>query len=227
MEGVTIPIDDAFEVGGERLFLPSGPSASLEETANCRCYVAYGVGDMTDREEALRHETPQEEAARRFRGDREFIYDAEGGLWINGYVPRRDGKPAENSGVTIGAGVDLGHQTEAGLRALNVDREVLEKVKPYLGRIREDADQYLKRNPLTLSREDAVGLTDRVHDGIIGDMARRYNRASEFDFYDLPSDAQTVIADVAIQYGPDMKKKTPKFWRFVTDGEWDKGSRRT
>jgi len=43
MEGVTISIDDEFEVGGERLFLPSDPSAALEETANCRCYVAYGV----------------------------------------------------------------------------------------------------------------------------------------------------------------------------------------
>jgi hypothetical protein len=45
MEGVTVGIDDEFEVSRERLFLPSDPSASLEETANCRCYVAYGVGD--------------------------------------------------------------------------------------------------------------------------------------------------------------------------------------
>src|SRR5690606_7938506 len=88
MEGVTIPVDDEFEVGGERLFLPSDPSASLEETASCRCYVAYGTGDMMtpDRDTVQRRETPQEEAARRFAGDRAFIYEREGGLWTNGYA---------------------------------------------------------------------------------------------------------------------------------------------
>jgi hypothetical protein len=45
MEGVTVGTDEEFEVGGQRLFLPSDPSAVLEETANCRCYVAYGVGE--------------------------------------------------------------------------------------------------------------------------------------------------------------------------------------
>ena len=43
MEGVTIPIDESFEVSGERLFLPSDPAGSLDETANCRCYVTYSV----------------------------------------------------------------------------------------------------------------------------------------------------------------------------------------
>ena len=103
MEGVTIPIGDEFEVGGERLFLPGDPSASLEETANCRCYVAYGMEDMTEQEDVQLRETPQEEAAQWFRGNRRFIYDREGGLWTNGYVPEdEDGEPIGNSGVTIG-----------------------------------------------------------------------------------------------------------------------------
>jgi len=181
---------------------------------------------MTDQDDTRRHETPQEEAARRFRGDREFIYDAEGGLWTRGYVPEdNNGKPIGNSGTTIGAGVDLGHQREAGLRALNVDEGVLEKIKPYLGRTREDAQRALAERPLNLSREEAIDLTDRVHDGIIGDMAWRYDRDSQFNFYELPPEAQTVIADVAIQYGPDLADPfdgTPRFWRFVTEGEWDK-----
>jgi hypothetical protein len=39
--GKVIHIDDAFAVGGEKLFLPSDPSASLTNTANCRCWVKY------------------------------------------------------------------------------------------------------------------------------------------------------------------------------------------
>lgn len=34
-------IDSPFVVGGERLFLPSDPGASLHQTANCRCLVRY------------------------------------------------------------------------------------------------------------------------------------------------------------------------------------------
>ncbi len=63
----------------------------------------------------------------------------------------------------------------------------------------------------------------RVHDAIIRDVARRYDRASAFRFADLPAEAQTVIADVAIQFGPDLadrERGTPRFWRFVTRGEW-------
>ncbi len=41
MEGVAVPIDSPFIVNGERLRLPSDPNGSLEETANCRCFVEY------------------------------------------------------------------------------------------------------------------------------------------------------------------------------------------
>lgn len=41
IDGTVIPIDDDFSVGGERLFLPSDPSASLTQTANCRCTVEF------------------------------------------------------------------------------------------------------------------------------------------------------------------------------------------
>ncbi len=67
---------------------------------------------------------------------------------------------------------------------------------------------------------EARDLTDRVHDAIIRDVARRYDRASAFRFADLPAAAQTVIADVAIQFGPNLRRWTPDFWRQVTSGEW-------
>lgn len=36
-----VKIDEKFRVGGEELFLPNDPIASLSETANCRCSVKY------------------------------------------------------------------------------------------------------------------------------------------------------------------------------------------
>ena len=43
--GQKVEIDDKFRVGGEELFLPSDPEASLGETANCRCSVKFIGGD--------------------------------------------------------------------------------------------------------------------------------------------------------------------------------------
>ncbi len=66
-------------------------------------------------------------------------------------------------------------------------------------------------------------LTDRVHDGIIRQVAARYDAASDgVRFADLPAEAQTVIADIAIQFGPNLDRATPRFWRFVTTGDWEK-----
>jgi len=45
MDGVRVDIDEAFTVGGERLFLPSDPDAAFDETANCRCFVEYVTDD--------------------------------------------------------------------------------------------------------------------------------------------------------------------------------------
>ncbi len=42
--GAALPINADFEVGGERLFLPSDPKGSLAETAGCRCVVDYMEG---------------------------------------------------------------------------------------------------------------------------------------------------------------------------------------
>lgn len=36
-----VKIDEKFHIGGEKLFLPNDPIASLNETANCRCSVKY------------------------------------------------------------------------------------------------------------------------------------------------------------------------------------------
>jgi len=210
MEGVRVPIDAAFAVAGERLFLPCDPDGSFEETAGCRCFVEF-----VDAASLL----PE------FRGDRAFIEAEEGGLLTEATIPERDGEILGQSGVTIGAGVDLGQQSEEGLRRLGVDEAIIEKVRPFLGLRREDAARALDARPLTLETVEARELTDKVHNDIIRRVAANFDRDSAFRFFDLPPEAQTVIADVAIQFGPglaDPEEGTPRFWGFVTRGEWEK-----
>ncbi len=43
--GQKVGIDENFRVGGDALFLPGDPEASLSETANCRCSVEYVGGE--------------------------------------------------------------------------------------------------------------------------------------------------------------------------------------
>lgn len=41
LEGVTIPIDDYFDVGGSYMLYPGDPEGDPKETANCRCVLEY------------------------------------------------------------------------------------------------------------------------------------------------------------------------------------------
>jgi len=57
-----VGIDEAFRVGGEDLFLPNDPEASLSETANCRCsvkYVGKNISNVSE-EDDIRRRTERE-----------------------------------------------------------------------------------------------------------------------------------------------------------------------
>jgi len=73
MEGVRVPIDAAFAVAGERLFLPCDPDGSFEETAGCRCFVEFAdAGEGLDTNEA---ETVEPRPIK--RGDNAVLTDEE------------------------------------------------------------------------------------------------------------------------------------------------------
>jgi len=103
-----------------------------------------------------------------------------------------------------------------------VEEAILEKLRPFLGIQGAAAQRALAEDPLRLSEAEAGELSNKVLNDIIRRVAANFNADSPFDFFELPPEAQTVIADVAIQFGPNLKTATPDFWRFVTRGEWDK-----
>ncbi|WP_437927534.1 pesticin C-terminus-like muramidase [Sorangium sp. So ce291] len=147
--------------------------------------------------------------------DWKFISEREGGQRLEGYVPK-----AGSSGVTIATGFDIGARNKRDLERLELSIDLVEKLLPYCGRQRPDADKYLKEHPLKITNTEAGAIDRAVKKSALNSLVESYNRDSpETQFDELPSAAQTVIASVWFQYG-SLNKKTSSFWRFVTKQQW-------
>lgn len=157
------------------------------------------------------------------RIDHDFIRKLEG-FKVTGYVPMTaDGQePLGRSGVTIGSGVDLGAWSEAKLLAIGIPASVVARLEPYLGLTGWPAIHALQQAPLVLTAEEAKTLSDTITDLIVDELAGRYDKAAkDLKFDDLPLATRTVIASVAFQYGTNLARRTPEFWKQVTTGDWD------
>ena len=142
-------------------------------------------------------------------------------LATNGFIPvGNDGDPLENSGVTIGYGVDLEGKTEAGLKADGVDADTLRLLLPYLGLKTYEAAAALQDNPLTLTADQATQLTQAVLNENIQHVAGIYDAATDPGTFEaLPADTQTAIADIGYQYY-SLPKTAPVYWSYITTGQW-------
>lgn len=154
------------------------------------------------------------------RMDTGFHVANEGGDQPVGYVPSSGGVPLGASGVTIGIGVDLGQRNLADLQRLQLSGPLRNILTPYLGLQGASAQAYLTAHPLTLSPTARYALNLAVHTEIYSNIALSFNSASSLDFFRLPGAIQTVIADVGIQYGPNLGARAPTFWSHVVNGRW-------
>ena len=164
-----------------------------------------------------------------YRIDLQFLSRLEGSVSC-GYVPSyrrgpRKGEAIGQSGVTIGIGCDLGGRSEADLRRLGLPADLVEKLKPYLGKRREEAQQALASRPLRLSDGEAALLSAAIAGEIFARLAARYNQAigdvrGTRRFHELPWQAQTAIASVAYQYGDNLPRATPRFWAKALAQDW-------
>jgi lysozyme-like predicted toxin len=157
--------------------------------------------------------------------DLSFLH-AQEGYETNGYVPEKNGVAIDNSGVTIGAGVDLGQMNDYDLNQLiknhGLDPVLAQKVKPYLGLKRGQAQTYLAQNPITLTKPEAEQLTDAKYSKIAGDLIKRYDAemaktGSSSTFASLPDKLKTVALSVALQHGPALDLATRRFWSALTN----------
>jgi hypothetical protein len=157
-------------------------------------------------------------AKKKTRVDWGFIEDREGNT-TRGYVPTdKAGDVLGHSGVTIGAGVDLGSRSEQSLRDIGVKESTIKTLLPYLGKQKADALKYLDSNPISLSDDDTTQLNKSVKQQELENVRRQFNRDSATDLADLTPAQQTAITSLMFQYG--SSSRVPTAWGHATKGRW-------
>jgi hypothetical protein len=122
----------------------------------------------------------------------------------------RVGESLNRAGVTVGAGVDLGQKSEseinelvnggvsgAGLLNAEQAQALKDKLKPYAGKTRTEACQYLRMHPLTLSQNEVdtlnySSLKDHLKKAV-KKYERRRDRLRGVSFDELDREEQTTV----------------------------------
>lgn len=147
----------------------------------------------------------------------EFIGALEGAAVLTGYVPNPEGS---QSGVTCATGFDLGGRTVADLRAMGLSPGLVAKLAPYLGKKKGEAVAKLKEKPLKLTIDECKLIDAASHKSSVEEIQRVYDKASDVKFMDLPAAPRTVIASVAFQYGANLARSCPRFWKQAITQDW-------
>ncbi|MGJ0430551.1 pesticin C-terminus-like muramidase [Methylobacter sp.] len=122
----------------------------------------------------------------------------------------RVGESLNRAGVTVGAGVDLGQKSEteindlvnggvsgAGLLNAEQAQALKDKLKPYAGKTRAEACQYLRMHPLTLNQNEVdtlnySSLKDHLKRAVEQYESRR-DRLRGVSFDELDREEQTTV----------------------------------
>ena len=128
--------------------------------------------------------------------------------------PSMTGMPGNNSGVTIGAGVDFGSKTDAKQRGaikksakasgLLTDAEadqLADKLKPYYGLKRTEACSYLRAHPLNLSQKEIDVLNFESFMSQTDETIRQYKSKSNKEWTDLTEEEQTLLFSQKYHHG--------------------------
>jgi Bacterial toxin homologue of phage lysozyme, C-term len=154
--------------------------------------------------------------------DWDFVRQHEGD-GTSAYVPRRDGTFDQNSGITVAHGVDLGGQTPEHMTRMGLPENLVRTLTPYTGLHGAEGARYVRDHPLRISAEQQAVLDAYVFNDTYRGIADQFDRAARngTSFGDLPREAQTVVVDLAHQYGPGAPTQAPNFWQQVTQGQWE------
>ena len=144
------------------------------------------------------------------------------GFTLCGYVPidPGSGKVLGHSGVTIGAGVDLGSKSRASLTSL--PSRLVDKLEPYVGLKQNLAVCAAIERPLRLTLAEANTLTYAVRKDVVNEVSESYDsekEENELAFALLPRGIRTAIVSVWYQLG--TPRKFSRFWSFVKKNDWN------
>lgn len=91
--------------------------------------------------------------------DYDFISAREGGRRTDGYVPAA---AESKSGVTVATGFDLGARNLSDINQLGLDKTLVDKLRPYLGKQKKAATELLATSPLTLTAAETEQIDKAV-----------------------------------------------------------------
>lgn len=143
------------------------------------------------------------------------------------------------SGVTVGAGFDLGQIREgpagtATLRKYGFPEPLVQKLSPYLGLKRRDAYHALGKKPLTLSDRELDFINRQVMT-LYGNKCivqwdkvtreKRKKGVNRLYFHELTSGQQTIIFSRYYHQGPGWRERNKEMYRSMSNNDWDEVAR--
>lgn len=147
-----------------------------------------------------------------------FLRQVEGGSIAEAYVPISKGQPIQNSGVTLGTGVDLGQQSEEGLLKMGLPSRLVGLLKPYLGLKREAAVAKIRVQPLRLNAHDLKILDSSVIGHYIRQTSQHFDHeAGKEAFAQRPKELQAVATSLHYQLG--SPRSYPKTWSYLVQSK--------
>ncbi|MFZ4701274.1 MAG: pesticin C-terminus-like muramidase [Candidatus Methylumidiphilus sp.] len=129
------------------------------------------------------------------------------------------GNYKNNSGVTVGMGVDLGAKSESeienlvnkgakgtGLLTEEQAKSLQDRLKPYAGKKRSEACQYLRMHPLTLNQSELDVLNYSSVKSNLITASNQYGNKTGKSFGDLGEEEQTLVLSKVYHTGSIQKK---------------------
>lgn len=138
------------------------------------------------------------------------------GLPLGGVIPvdRRTDEPLGHSGTTFSAGVDIGQVDKRELSRLTDGYpQLYTKLEPFIGKRGAQAQQALQQYPTQLTPEEAEILCYRKYNAIADRLVKNHDKIKgEGSFAKHSRAVKTIVLSVAVQYGANLAKRTPRFW---------------
>lgn len=143
--------------------------------------------------------------------DFNLIKSLEGNVLI-GYVPSdKNGTPIGQSGVTVGAGFDIGQHSIKELHEIGFSDTLITKLSPYCGLKKWNAVTAIHHKPLIVTSEEADTINSLVS---VSKVRGIINEVGEDVWDKMNLGLRTVLASVNFQYG-DAKSKTPNLFKLI------------
>ena len=151
----------------------------------------------------------------------------EGKQRLDGYVPMSKGKVAGRSGVTIATGWDIGQMSKQEIKALGLPPALEQKVLPYAGKVKSDAVEALKAQPLAISRDEANLIDQKIKAKHLDAAIRSWDagidgQPPKVKFAQLTAAQQTVLFSRTFHQGVGMPNTATAqdFYAAAQRGDW-------